>query len=483
MTQSKIVCHHVGGRGFGVSFNAPSQFWDDIIHVLYEADRKNVDEMQADPNHPQRALLGKEFYITPYCLGECHMRAKLRVTANPFASSLLEPSPRFFQYYCEVPIPPTVRDFTYHDMLNVVQETEVEVYALDELLSSERIPYKSPPDFLSIDTQGYELPIMRGAHHAISKHVLGIVVEVEIKEMYRNQPLFGDVLAFLSDAGFHFAGFPYLQEISTFRAPVGFRGKGFPGFGDALFLRRIDEIAKMTPSAAEQRLLLRKLSFIALNFAFTEYALDALLAAERLGSGTGSNERSYDRFLDQMLAAYRDAEPLYPRFVGVPSRSPQASPASGNAAERPAESGNEKACARKPGLVRRLVAHVEKRAQRDPRRIRHLALAAPATAASKLLFHYATAMGFGGAAVSTVADLPANVNVTETAITEPAAAAPEIAHETPFERLLNEWGFAGVAGIVRMRRLASEAAVRAEGPAVTDGPDFGPAAVARMYSG
>ena len=140
--------------------------------------------------------------------------------------------------------------------------------------------------------------------------------------MYKNQPLFGDILKFLTDLGFHFAGFTYLQEISTFRGPVGFRGKGFPGFGDALFLRRLDEISKMTADMGERRLLLRKLSFIALNFGFTEYALDALLAAEETADRTGSSSRAYDTFLDEMWIAYRKAEPLYPRFLGVPQESP-----------------------------------------------------------------------------------------------------------------------------------------------------------------
>lgn len=474
--ESKIVCHHIGGRGFGVSFNAPPRFWDDIVHVLYEADPDNVEEMRRNLDHPQRALLGNEFYILPCCVGEFSGRAKLKITANPFASSVLEPNEQFFQYYCEVPTPPVVRDFTYHDMLEVVRRTEVTVEPLDEILRSEQIPYRIPPDFLSIDTQGYELPIMRGGRQTIMNHVLGMVVEIEIKEMYTNQPLFGDVLQFLTDAGFHFAGFTYLQEISTFRAPVGFRGKGFPGFGDALFLRRLDDIGRMAGSVDRHRLLLRKMAFIALNFGFTEYALSALCGGEKFGAQGSARKCTYDRFLDEMLAAYRNAEQLYPRFVGVPHAA-QAAAAAELSSASPLREGLVHS-APKTSLAQRLLSGVHDRAESDSRRIRHLALTAPLTAAAKLLL---PAMRRAGVTRTPNPEIVTPPSTPESVAPEPPVIA--ISHQSDFERLLEEWGFAGVAGIVRNRRSAAEAAVRAEGPASTDGPDFGPAAVARMSAG
>jgi len=35
---TKILAHHVGGRGFSVSFNCRPVFSDDVVHILYEAD-------------------------------------------------------------------------------------------------------------------------------------------------------------------------------------------------------------------------------------------------------------------------------------------------------------------------------------------------------------------------------------------------------------------------------------------------------------
>lgn len=42
---SKIVVHHVGGRGLDVSLNLPPGFRDDFRYVLYEADADSYREM------------------------------------------------------------------------------------------------------------------------------------------------------------------------------------------------------------------------------------------------------------------------------------------------------------------------------------------------------------------------------------------------------------------------------------------------------
>jgi len=56
-------------------------------------------------------------------------------------------------------------------------------------------------DILWIDLQGAELKAFRGMENLISK-VKVIYTEVEFKELYLNQPLFGEVDAYLSEKGF-----------------------------------------------------------------------------------------------------------------------------------------------------------------------------------------------------------------------------------------------------------------------------------------
>jgi FkbM family methyltransferase len=61
-------------------------------------------------------------------------------------------------------------------------------------------------DFIKIDVQGSELPIFRNALRALSR-ALFIQTEVEFVELYRGQPMFADVDAFLRGNGFQFHTF------------------------------------------------------------------------------------------------------------------------------------------------------------------------------------------------------------------------------------------------------------------------------------
>src|ERR1700730_4622562 len=57
-------------------------------------------------------------------------------------------------------------------------------------------------DFLSIDAQGATLLILKGAQRALKTGIFGIRCEVEFKALYKNQPLFGDIAAYLAKRGF-----------------------------------------------------------------------------------------------------------------------------------------------------------------------------------------------------------------------------------------------------------------------------------------
>src|SRR5437016_1440030 len=176
--ETKIVAHHVGGRGFGVSFNPPDHFKGDIVHVLYEADSECVDEMNLNPNTPQADLLG-ERHLFPYCLGRLKGTGKLNITANTYASSMLSPDSDFLKnYYCEIQIGPAHYDVTYDDMLQVIKQADVEVHTLDHLFAEDKLPARLRPDLLSLDTQGLERDIMQGAERVIRDGVLAIVSEV-----------------------------------------------------------------------------------------------------------------------------------------------------------------------------------------------------------------------------------------------------------------------------------------------------------------
>ncbi|MBD3392525.1 MAG: FkbM family methyltransferase [Chitinivibrionales bacterium] len=108
---------------------------------------------------------------------------------------------------------------------------------LDNQLKQNAVP---DIDFVKIDTQGHELPILRGAPESLRKTV-GLQLEVEFAPIYREQPLFCDVDAFVREAGFELFDITrcYWQRANAAR----YKGrKGQLIFGDALYLRAPEQM-------------------------------------------------------------------------------------------------------------------------------------------------------------------------------------------------------------------------------------------------
>ena len=59
--------------------------------------------------------------------------------------------------------------------------------------------------YLKIDTQGYELPVIRGATGIMNK-VVGVQIEMSVIPLYEGQVLYQDILVWLGNAGFELWG-------------------------------------------------------------------------------------------------------------------------------------------------------------------------------------------------------------------------------------------------------------------------------------
>jgi len=312
-----IAAHHVGGRGFGVAFNCPLSFDQDVVHVLYEADEICARAMIAENKR-------RNLHVLPYCLGGADGVADFHITANPYASSNLAPSAEYESYYCEVmlsgaldgvDVQNSYYDAVYGNENRVTKSLRVPVRSLDSLAEEGAFPLGLLPDFLSLDTQGSEHAILSGGMNVVQKSVLAIATEIEFHPMYEGQPLFSAILDLANRYGFHFAGFTYLQEISSFRAPLGLRAKGFLAFGDAVFLRRIDRLAETGEGPDEVYVKALKLAFIALNFGYLEYAMQALNHAMQCevsdACARTAARAKYVRFLQDLHSAARELPPTY----------------------------------------------------------------------------------------------------------------------------------------------------------------------------
>jgi FkbM family methyltransferase len=124
--------------------------------------------------------------FVPVALGATPGRAELHVTADPDCSSLYPPDEQSAHLYQAL------------EVIKPASRRPITVDTLDLWAEREQVTDVS---FLKLDTQGSELDILRGATRAL-RTVCALRTEVEFNQIYRGQPLFGDIDKFLREHGF-----------------------------------------------------------------------------------------------------------------------------------------------------------------------------------------------------------------------------------------------------------------------------------------
>lgn len=281
---------HIGARDGNREFPKIPAFSAAEKTHLFECEKKAVSALQRQrlPNH----------YVWPYALAEKDEKAVFQHTRSPYASSILKPhqgEEKWNLFWVD-------HDLVLEQALEVIKTESIQARSLDSLLAKE-MENVEKPNFISLDTQGSELAILRGASGALEESVVGVVCEVEFHSLYEGQPLFGDVAAFLKKAGFWFICFYDLLELSPGRYPVGLRGLGMQVTGNALFLRNpLNLISK--------KKLLPKLAYCALMFSRFEIAWRAFDMPEFPNLNEGKDPIS--QFLFDVKDAYLKHPQKYP---------------------------------------------------------------------------------------------------------------------------------------------------------------------------
>ncbi|MDD5298343.1 MAG: FkbM family methyltransferase [Rhodocyclaceae bacterium] len=85
-----------------------------------------------------------------------------------------------------------------------VSEETIIIRRGDELWS-EAVPGHARSVFLKTDTQGFDMNVLRGLGKRLAD-VRGIQIEAAFKPIYEGMPRYGEVLAFLEQAGFSLSG-------------------------------------------------------------------------------------------------------------------------------------------------------------------------------------------------------------------------------------------------------------------------------------
>jgi FkbM family methyltransferase len=271
-----VVVYHIGGDGSigpveAVFEAAP----DNITVVIFEI------RHDAAPFTVKKAPYSdKQFKISVNrAIDERAAVKDFHITTLPLSSSLFKPSPMASTedagyYHCK----------SWAENCTVERTIEVTTSSLADVIAELNLP---PPDVISIDAQGAEFGILKGAGQHLDR-ALAVVSEVEFSEIYHQQPLFDDQMALLSPKG--------LRLVNLFNSQVWhptsrMPGNGFLTVAEAVFVKYFhafdSDVERPARGYSDMRAAstpeLVKACIIAVGFRLMSYAakIAGFLKAER----------------------------------------------------------------------------------------------------------------------------------------------------------------------------------------------------------
>jgi len=252
---------------------------------------------EPDPEEHARlsARQGQGFSYLPVAVGGRDERRTFYVTRNPACSSLFRPNQVFYGRF---------KDSS--PAVEVVRETTVDIVSLDSFLPKSGV---NRIDFLDLDTQGSELEILEGATAFLDADIVGVRCEVEFSPLYQEQPLFGDVDAYLRKFGFMLFDLGRIRNRRTNFPPHALT-RGQLLWGDAVYLR---DHAWFSVRSAKIPLL--KLCLLAAHLQFHDYAMEVLdsLLAGSAGVLTSEEQTALTKTREQYLSDLRKGA----RWIGL----------------------------------------------------------------------------------------------------------------------------------------------------------------------
>ena len=259
---NQIVIYHIGGEGgYGPLTAVLNQMRPHIRLVVFEARSDTSEGLQSETLTKD----GIETTLILKGIDERVGRHPFYVNKYPLSSSLL-PCSRL----AENENPAYAHCHRWGQNAELDHVIEVETVPLDDIVDSGIVP---PPDIISIDAQGAELRILRGAKKALSK-TLCVVTEVEFFEIYDGQGLFDDQMSLLSRAGLRL--FTIENQQNWHPGPAF--GRGFLTVGEAVFFRYAADVPELPgkrgycniDQLSDEQLM--RLAAIAISFHAASYA-------------------------------------------------------------------------------------------------------------------------------------------------------------------------------------------------------------------
>lgn len=153
---------------------------------------------------------------SPFALSDKKEKIELNILKKPSHSSVLEPNNSFINLYPK----------RHPEGFELDYQVAVDATDLDSL------EFKAK-DFMKIDVQGYEINVLKGSETSL-RQMLGLEVEIEFAELYKDQCSFQEIKEFLADNDFEFIDF---TSFTRWERDSSKNSLGSSIGGDALFLR------------------------------------------------------------------------------------------------------------------------------------------------------------------------------------------------------------------------------------------------------
>ena len=259
---------HVGGRGGMGPVECLLQLGEGLSLSVFEADIGLGDSSWSDyesliADYANR--YGVKLSVIPQCLSNCVGKKDFHINVMPECSSLLNMSPDA-KDYTRMGGPHRI---IWGQICQPTRTIEIDVTTLDELYANRVIQM---PHFLSLDIQGAEYETLEGASKALQGDLLGVVSEVEFRELYEGQKLFADQYTLLKKHQFNL--FELYNPEYWYSGPI--LDKGALMVAEALFLRDFQYFIRRDKEPLKLLSNLSKLAAIAYQFERKSYAFEIM---------------------------------------------------------------------------------------------------------------------------------------------------------------------------------------------------------------
>jgi FkbM family methyltransferase len=163
-----------------------------LRHNGYRGDILSFEPVEENFKELSRAAArDPHWHCFNYALGAKDDTTSINVTQRTHFSSFRQPNPTATSLFGEGP--------------EVQRSEEVEIRQLDGVLDA--LPRKlSDRTYLKLDTQGWDLEVLKGAQHALS-YVAALQTEVSVCPIYEEMPTMEESLSAIRDYGFVPSGF------------------------------------------------------------------------------------------------------------------------------------------------------------------------------------------------------------------------------------------------------------------------------------